>query len=70
MGVVASAIIGTAIALVGWIIRTAMGETLRNLRQSIEANVKATDRLADVMDKLADRQTDHESRISALEGRR
>jgi molybdopterin synthase catalytic subunit len=69
-GVIASAFIGASIAFVGWVIKTALGETLSNLRKSIEANVKATDRLASIMDKLSDRQLDHEARISALEGRK
>jgi hypothetical protein len=67
--VVAGGLVATGLGLLGWLFRTAMGETLRGLRESMTALQKSVDNLSSKLDRVEVRQADQESRLSVVEDR-
>lgn len=60
-------LVSSAILFVGWLLRTGLGQSFANLKASIDANAKATEKLAAAMESMVVRQADHEARLTALE---
>lgn len=66
-GPIIGGLVSSAILFVGWLLRTGLSQSFENLKASIDANAKATDKLASAMETMVARQADHEARLTAIE---
>jgi hypothetical protein len=67
--VVAGGMVAAGLGLLGWLFRTAAGETLRGLRDSMSALQRSVDNLSTKIDTINTQVADHGSRISVVEDR-
>jgi hypothetical protein len=67
--VVAGGMVAAGLGLMGWLFKTAAGETLRGLRDSMTALQRSVDNLASKLDAMSTQVADHGSRLSVVEDR-
>jgi hypothetical protein len=67
--VVAGGLIAAGLGVLGFLFRTAAGETLRGLRDSMASLQRSVDNLSSKLETVAVQQANHESRISVMEDR-
>jgi hypothetical protein len=67
--VVAGGLVAAGLGVLGFLFRTAAGETLRGLRDSMASLQRSVDNLSSKLETVAVQQANHESRISVMEDR-
>lgn len=67
--VIAGAFLAAGIAVFGWLIRLALGETLRGLQASLASLQKSVENLATKVDNATVRIAEHDSRLAVAEDR-
>lgn len=67
--IIAGALVAAGMAVAGWLVRLAMGETLRGIRESLGNLQKSVEGLTHEVKTAQERISTHDSRLAVVEDR-